>query len=121
MKSLLILSLIFSCSFLKAQNLTCKDFKIGTFRFVDEMFKNTYITRTDASQKEVDEKLNQEIEGNIEWKSDCSYELTYTKVPANEMLGKKVFVDITRIDGKIATCKCTLDGFSVELKMEKIE
>lgn len=121
MKSLFILSLMFVCSFLKAQNLTCKDFKIGTFRFLDKMFENTYISRTDTFQKEVDEKLNEEVEGNVEWKSDCSYELTYTKVTATEMLGKKVLVDITRIDGKIATCKCTLDGFSFELKMEKIE
>ena len=109
-------------SLVKAQNLKCSDFKVGTFtiKCTNYELPITTINRSKKKKKESTDSQN-EIEGAIEWKSECSYQLIYTKARP-EMIGKKVSVELERIEGQKAFCKSTFEempGFVLEFEMEK--
>lgn len=108
----------------KSQNLKCNDFKIGTFRMECTNYKlpSTTLNRLEKIQKESDPNSKKEMEGSIEWKSECSYELIYTNA-SPEMNGKKISVEIDKIEGQKAFCKSTFEsmpGIVLEFEMEKL-
>ncbi len=123
MRVISILTFIIVSNFAKSQNLECKDFKTGTFKLESINYKLpiTTIIRTGNIQKEMDS--NVEMEGTIEWKTECSYELIYTNA-SPEINGKKINVQIEKVEGKTAFCKSTfedLQNLILEFKMMKIE
>jgi hypothetical protein len=124
MRTLYIFILIMISSFAKSQNLTCVDFKIGMFKIECTNYKLpiTTLTRTEKNQKESTDGLK-ELEGTIEWKSECNYELIYLNA-LPEMNGKKVSVEIIKIEGQKAICSSTFEGmpdFVLNFEMEKLK
>ena len=125
MRTLYVFLLIIISSLAKSQNLNCSDFKIGTFRIKCTNIKApTFIAiRTEKTQKESAVEIKMEVEGAIEWKSECNYELIYTKSVSPEMIGEKLNTEIIKIEGQKAICKATgeiLKGFILEFEMEKL-
>lgn len=125
MRTLYILTLIMISSFAKSQNLNCSDFKIGTFRIKSTNYElpTSTVIRTEKTQKESAVEMEMELEGTIEWKSECSYEFIYTKSVMPEMIGKKISTEIIKIEGRKAICKATfegMEGFILEFEMEKL-
>ena len=111
-------------SFAKSQNLTFVDFKTGTFKIKCTNYKLpiTTLTRTKKNKKESTYGLK-ELEGTIEWKSECSYQLIYLNA-SPEMNGKKVGVEIIKIDGQKAVCSSTFKGMPaivLNFEMEKLK
>ncbi|MDI6033834.1 hypothetical protein QLS91_12205 [Flavobacterium sp. LB2P84] len=122
MRTLYIFILIMISSFAKSQTLTCVDFKIGTFKIECINYKLPIITltRTEKNQKESTDGLN-ELEGTVEWKSECNYELIYLNA-SPEMNGKKVSVEIIKIEGLKAICSSTFEGMpGVVLDFEMVK
>lgn len=124
MQTLYLFTLIMISSFAKSQDLKCTDFKIGTFKLETTNYKlpSTTVYRSEKIQKESDVN-SKDLEGTIEWKSECSYELIYLNA-STEMNGKRVSVDIIRIEGKKAICKSTFEGMPgivLEFEMEKLK
>jgi hypothetical protein len=124
MRILYLFTLITISSFAQAQSLKCSDFKVGTFtiKCTNYELPITTVNRSEKIQKESADSQN-EIEGTIEWKSDCSYQLIYTNARP-EMIGKKVSVELERIEGRKAFCKSTFEempGFVLEFEMEKVK
>ena len=111
-------------SFAKSQNLTCVDFKMGTFKIECTNYKLpiTTLTRTEKKQKESTDGLKY-LEGTIEWKSECNYELIYLNA-SPEMNGKKVRVEIIKIEGQKAICNSTFEDMPaivLNFEMEKLK
>ncbi|WP_298556742.1 hypothetical protein [uncultured Algibacter sp.] len=81
-----------------SQNIDCSSFKIGEFKYVNPKYSEWKITRTDSLQIEISSKTGIEIHSLVNWKSDCEYVLTCTKVlysnPEN-ILGQIFTVFIT--------------------------
>lgn len=124
MRTLFIFLLLLISSFAKSQNLTCIDFKIGKFKIECTNYKLpiTILTRTENTQKESTDGLK-ELEGTIEWKSECKYELMYLNT-LPEMNGKKVSVEIIKIEGQKAICSSTFEGMPaivLNFEMEKLK
>jgi hypothetical protein len=112
-------------SLAKSQNLNCSDFKIGTFSIKSTNYElpTSTVIRTEKTQKESAVEIEMELEGTIEWKSECNYEFTYTKNASPEMLGKKISTEIIKIEGRKAICKATFEGLPgmvLEFEMEKL-
>ncbi len=111
-------------SFVQAQDLSCSDFKVGTFRMncPNHDLPVYTIERTEKLQKERYADSEKEVEGFIEWKSECNYELTYLNAPP-EMNGKKINTVITKIEGNKAFCSSTFEGLPgiiLECEIEKL-
>jgi hypothetical protein len=124
MKILYLFTLIMLSSFVQSQSLKCSDFKIGTFTIKCTNYELPIISfdRSEKIQKESTDSQN-EIEGLIEWKSDCSYQFIYT-IARPEMIGKKVSVELERIEGRKAFCKSKFEempGLVLEFEMEKMK
>jgi hypothetical protein len=100
--------LISSCT--KLQDLTCVDFKIGTFKAEGINYKlpTTTVNRSEKTQKEAADGL-ETLEATIEWKSECNYELIYLN-GSPDMKGQKVSVVILKIEGRKAICTATVEG-----------
>lgn len=125
MRTINFLLVLFITSFVNAQNLSCSDFKMGTFKIECTNVKAPVFTviRTEKIQKESSIEFNMELEGSIEWISECKYELIYTKSHSAEFLGEKIIAEIIKIEGRKAICKATgeiLNDFVMEFIMEKI-
>ena len=105
---LFALMMISSCT--KSQDLTCTDFKIGTFKAEGINYKlpTTNVSRSEKTQKESADGLAT-LEATIEWKSECNYELIYLN-GSPEMKGQKVSVIILKIEGRKAICTATVEG-----------
>ena len=74
------------------------------------------------NQKEPTDGLK-ELEGTIEWKSECNYELMYLNA-SQEMNGKKVRVEIIKIEGQKAICNSIFEGMPaivLNFEMEKLK
>jgi hypothetical protein len=102
------LMLVSSC--VKSQNLTCVDFKTGTFiaESINYKMPTTIINRSEKIQKESVEGL-ETLEAKIEWKSECNFELIYLNGPP-EVKGEKINVEIIKIEGQKAICTATVDS-----------
>ena len=114
---LFALMMISSCT--KSQDLTCTDFKIGTFKAEGINYKlpTTNVSRSEKTQKESADGLAT-LEATIEWKSECSYELIYLNQE------QKINVVILKIEGRKAVCTATVEGkpgliLNFELEKEK--
>ena len=109
--------MISSCT--KSQDLTCTDFKIGTFKAEGINYKlpTTNVSRSEKTQKESADGLAT-LEATIEWKSECNYELIYLNQE------QKINVVILKIEGRKAVCTATVKGkpgliLNFELEKEK--
>ena len=111
MKKILIVLFLFLSLNFYSQNLTCADFKIGTFIIKMDTEKEPYrITRHQNSQIEFvkkSENENVEFTNTLEWIDDCTYRLKYDEnkmslntfqKSINEANG--VLVKMTKIKGK---------------------
>ena len=114
--------MISSCT--ESQDLTCADFKIGTFKAEGTNYKlpTTNVSRSEKTQKESADGL-ETLEATIEWKSECNYELIYLN-GSPDMKGQKVSVVILKIEGRKAVCTATVEGkpgliLNFELEKEK--
>ena len=114
---LFALMMISSCT--KSQDLTCTDFKIGTFKAEGINYKlpTTNVSRSEKTQKESADGLAT-LEATIEWKSECNYELIYLNQE------QKINVVILKIEGRKAVCTATVKGkpgliLNFELEKEK--
>jgi hypothetical protein len=114
---LFALMMISSCT--KSQDLTCTDFKIGTFKAEGINYKlpTTNVSRSEKTQKESADGLAT-LEATIEWKSECNYELVYLNQE------QKINVVILKIEGRKAVCTATVEGkpgliLNFELEQEK--
>tara|TARA_B110000240_G_scaffold126733_1_gene141069 strand:- start:53 stop:1264 length:1212 start_codon:yes stop_codon:yes gene_type:complete len=106
----------------KPQNLTCIDFKTGTFKAEGTNYKlpTTIVSRSEKTQKESADGL-ETLEASIEWKSECNYELIYVN-GSPDMKGQKVSVEILKIEGQKAICTATVEGMpgiNLNFEMEK--
>ena len=115
------LLLISSCT--EPQDLTCVDFKIGTFEAEGINYKlpSTTVSRSEKTQKESADGL-ETLEATIEWKSECNYELIYLN-GSPDMKGQKVSVVILKIEGQKAICTATVEGkpeLILNFEMEKL-
>nr|WP_315163852.1 hypothetical protein [uncultured Flavobacterium sp.] len=123
MRTLYIFTLLMISNFAKSQDLKCADFKIGTFKIETTNYKLpiSKVIRTENVQKESSEN-SKELEGKIEWKTECVYELVYLNA-SPEMNGKKVTVEIIKVQGTKAICTSTFEGmpgFMLNFEMVKL-
>ena len=121
---LFALMMISSCT--KSQDLTCTDFKIGTFKAEGINYKlpTTNVSRSEKTQKESADGLAT-LEATIEWKSECNYELIYLN-GSPDLKEQKINVVILQIEGRKAICTATVEGkpgliqnFELEKEKEK--
>ena len=73
---LLIISLL-TCLLSSAQELSCVDFKTGTFLNIEEGGSSTQIVRTKKIQIEKEDAIKVKLK--VDWINDCSYKLTFVK------------------------------------------
>ncbi|KPM30799.1 Hypothetical protein I595_3296 [Croceitalea dokdonensis DOKDO 023] len=104
MKNCIYLILIITCFNCKAQEKKCLDYKTGNFNYVLEN-RPELIIRTDSTQIEINPITKVEAYSSIEWKSDCEYVMTYTKIlnypeDASHMIGQAINVEIISTDSK---------------------
>jgi predicted alpha/beta superfamily hydrolase len=106
----------------KTQNLTCIDFKTGTFKAQGTNYKlpTTIVSRSEKTQKESADGL-ETLEASIEWTSECNYELIYLN-GSLDIKGQKVIIEILQIEGQKAICTATVEGMpgiNLNFEMEK--
>ena len=107
-----------------AQEKKCIDFKIGKFIYSKPEYKRFKVTRTETTQIEIDSVTGIVLEGAIEWKTECAYELTYTKISnqnMSSMIGQKLKSEIIKISGNNIICKIEGVGMELELEMTKVD
>jgi hypothetical protein len=121
MKILYFTILFISSHALFAQEKKCTDFKTGKFRYKDSNLKDWIIIRNDTLQIETNKFANIEAQGSIKWKSDCEYELVYTKSSFKEFIGKKISSNISNIQNEEFLCRSNLDGQIMNFEMVKVE
>jgi hypothetical protein len=124
MKIRYIFALILLSSCTVPQDLTCGDFKIGTFKgeATNYQMPTTTVSRSEKTQKESADGL-ETLEATIEWKSECNYELIYLN-GAPDIKGQKVSVEIIKIEGQKAICAATVEGMpgiNLNFEMEKLK
>lgn len=93
---LLILT-VFNCSAQSKNKKDCQRFKSGKFTYLTPNNLNTTVLRTDSTQIEFNKSTGLKLTASIKWKSNCSYELTYTKVNKSKydmVIGLTFDVDI---------------------------
>jgi hypothetical protein len=121
MRKMIFGTFIVLTSFTYSQERHCSDFKTGNFRYKDAPYTDWMVTRNGCCQVESNKTLNWVVEGTVEWKSDCKYELTYTKAITTDLIGKKVYVEIVQIHENEIVCRSTLDGVQFDFRMERID
>ncbi len=122
MKKLIVIVLItiFSqTSF--SQKTNCENFKIGKFVYKSEGLSDIQVTRKEKYQIEIVQDSNQAFEETIIWISDCSYILTYTKAPFEELIGKSVIVELFDIHNNLAHGKVSFGETTLAFTIQKIE
>ena len=121
MKSILLIILTSTIIFSFSTEKNCSYFKTGRFRYKNSNYSGWIVTRKNNIQIESNKTLNLTVEGTVKWKSECEYELTYTKAQSKNLIGKKVFVKITNIKGSTIMCNSICEGKELNLEMEKID
>lgn len=116
----IILIIIFSqTSFSQTSN--CENFKIGKFLYKSEGLSDILVTRTEKKQIEIVQDSSQEFQETIIWISDCSYKLTYTKAPFENLIDKSLIVELFDIENNFAHGKASFGEATLEFTVEKIE
>ncbi|MFT5217830.1 MAG: hypothetical protein ACI83H_002971 [Glaciecola sp.] len=105
MKIRYLFALILLSSCTKSQDLTCVDFKIGTFKgeATNYQMPTLIIERFEKTQKEFDDGVLRS-EAKIKWKSECNFELNYLNKE------QKINVVILKIEGRKAFCAARFEG-----------
>jgi hypothetical protein len=106
------------------QDKKCSDFKTGKFVYTKPEYKRYKMIRTETTQIETDSITGLVLEGAINWKSECVYELTYTKISDKKysnLIGQKINAEIIKILGNNLICKSEGAGTKLELEMTKID
>jgi hypothetical protein len=111
--------LLFNIGF--SQESDCEKFKIGKFLYTSEGLSSITVTRTDTTQTETTKESPVVIEGSIVWKSNCTYNFTFTKCPIKELLGKTLFVEIFEVKGNTGKGKSSFEGMNISFNLEKLE
>lgn len=98
--------LVFGTSAPQEAKLDCSDFKTGKFRMLDENKKEQKVTtiRTATTQIETEDDNSYQVTLKITWTDDCSYYLEYVSggnERDNPFKGKKLFVEIVEVKGKM--------------------
>ena len=115
----LFFGLLFNIGF--SQESGCEKFKTGKFLYTSEGLPNITVTRTKTTQTENIKESTEVIEGSIVWKSNCTYDFTFTKCPRKELLGKTMSVEIFDAKGNTAKGKASFEGMNVSFNLEKLE
>lgn len=105
------------------QEKDCKNFKTGTFRYIDNAKPGWIIIRNDSIQIEKNENTQLEFEGKLKWKSDCEFTITYKRISDSshpELIGKQINVRIINTSDNIMEYEATMNGNTVISKMQKI-
>ncbi len=100
----------------------CTDFKTGTFRFLSPEFKRFKVVRNESEQTETDSLTGLSITGDVDWTSDCSYKVTYTKVSDPKyasVVGTSSTINILAIFDDKLTVKSQGLGGTMEVEMIK--
>ncbi len=107
---------------------TCKDFKNGTFKYFQTNsgigYGDLITTRNDSLQIDSFPKLGLETESQINWISDCKYEMEIVKVNLSSMktlIGVKKIVEITSINNNEIIFRTDCNGIIEEREMIKIK
>ncbi|CAM1341755.1 hypothetical protein [Tenacibaculum amylolyticum] len=116
------------CFHVFSQDLTCKDFKNGTFKgeTIEPIKLEWEVIRKGNSQIEKAKGVPEEFKsllakipltmyGNLKWVGDCSYILTYDASKAKLTESQKtintiggVFVEVTKVEGRTFYYKSTM-------------
>jgi hypothetical protein len=104
-----------------SQKIKCENFKVGKFIYRSEGLPNIIVIRTETEQKEIIQDSNQEFHEKINWLSDCRYELTYTKAPFQNLIGKSLKIELFDIENNFAKGKATFEESNLEFTVVKIE
>lgn len=104
-----------------AQEASCQKFKIGKFLYTTEGLPDITVTRTKTTQTETIKESTEVIQGTIVWKSNCTYDLIYTKCSIPQLLGKTMSVEIFNIEGNTAKGKAWFEGQHISFSLEKLE
>ena len=124
MKQIILFILLFSIANCFSQKPDCLKFKKGNFEYTKEEYKRFKVCRDETKQFETDTITGLILEADIVWTSDCSYELTYSKVSfkeAEDALGKTIKVTMLKTDGNNVLCKTSGIGIELEVEMTKLE
>lgn len=102
----------------------CKPMHDGTFRYVKENAKTTYISRKGNLQYEGHDGSPYYIHSRIEWLDDCTYVSTFWETNDPELKGlfkrgQKITVVITSVDGNTFSYYTNLSGANINEKMMK--
>jgi hypothetical protein len=101
------LALILISSFTKSQDLTCVDFKIGTFKAesTNDQMPSLIIKRFEKTQKESADGI-ETAEPIIKWRSACNFELNYLN-SSPEGKAQKINLILLKIEGRKGICTPT--------------
>ena len=124
MKVRIVVILLIFVNVMFSQEKKCLDFKTGTFSYNNPALKRFKVVRKENIQIETDTVTGSIVEGSIEWKSDCNYVLTYTKITIKvleKLLGQTINVEIANISGNTILCKTEGFGRKVDLEMTKVD
>lgn len=123
MRYLLLLS-VFAITSCSGQTKDCSKFKTGTFKYSSPEYSSQTIVRNDSIQIETNSKNNVEIVTSVEWVNECKYILTYVDVvnypKKDEVIGKKITIDIISSDGNTYTCHAVSDAMDSKIEMIKV-
>jgi hypothetical protein len=119
MKIQYIFALILLSSCTAPKDLTCVDFKIGTFKgeATNYQMPTLIVERFEKTQKEFADGVLRS-EAKIKWKSECNFELNYLNQE------QKINVVILKIEGRKAICTATVEvepGVILNFEMEKLK
>ena len=123
-KLISLITIIFTLSSCTHEK-NCVDFKTGKFVYA-KINRPVKIVRTDSLQIEVNSETGVEIYTKIEWKSDCTYVMTYEKIvnypdDISSMIGKKIFVEILETDGNKIKVRAKSDTMDKKIEYIKTE
>ena len=128
MKILITSLLLLSSLSFYSQNEDCLDFHNGKFLLKDELTGDTYITRKDGIQTEVNKSLDFSARFKIVWVNDCTYTLELIEI-ISDPTGPNLPPDtvlrnvITETNGNKAKIRTTIDGidFTMDFELIKLE
>ena len=124
-KIFLILLISMTANFVSAQDLNCKDFRVGKFE-MDSDYGKIQITRTETSQVETCKAMNYKASFDIVWKDDCTYELSNEKIQTGDKIdinnSIKVKSNIYKIEGNVFFLRVSsnIDEMVLDCKIKKI-
>jgi len=115
-----VLTLLIYCS-----EKNCSDYFNGKWKYDHHDVDYIYVERNHKKQFEYMENGKYYYEFDIEWLTDCTYELTYkgttSPVPAAAQIGEKLIVEITTINDSITEYKTTFRNMALVGSMSRIK